>query len=112
MKKNIVFTGICLIVTLSTALVAFALYYIGPNNCFEMKTAAGINILKGEWIEGTMTSVGLEAIEYEKRVYARSGDGGTYSTWKDPTILSVKHRDYGNFGNNYAEVRGEWRLYK
>lgn len=39
-------------------------------------------------------------------VYARSGVGGTYSDWKSKSTLSVTHRDYGSFSDDYAETHG------
>lgn len=110
MKKILMVSGITIFILFATSVIAYADYLLGPNSVFKMHTAAGFNPL-GLWIEGTMSDAKLEGIEYDKRVYARSGASGSYSSWKTPGFspVTVTHRDYGAFNDDYAEVRGEWR---
>lgn len=109
MKKHLIFTVLCLMITLVSASLVSAGYNFGPNNIFHMEASAGINWLRGEWVEGTMSNGTPEARNYEKRVYAQAGEGGSYSKWVTKQTTSVTQRDYGAFGNDHAEVRGEWR---
>lgn len=108
MKKHLIFTVLCLMITLVSASLVSAGYNFGPNNIFHMEASAGINWLRGEWVEGTMSNGHPDARNYFKRIYARSGDGGTYSDWAPKDQTSITHRDYGAFGNDYAVVKGEW----
>jgi hypothetical protein len=108
MKKKIGFAGFSLLITFVTAITVMAGYNFGPDNIFHLEASAGIS-WKGLWVEGKMSNAKLEAIEYSKRVYARSGATGTYSSWAEPSIDPVTHRNYGSFDNDYAEVRGEWK---
>lgn len=105
MKKYFGIVCLSVMLTLTSVIVVSAGYNLGPNNIFHMETAAGFNIFKGDWIEGTMSNGTAEARKYEKQVYARSGAGGTYSDWSTGTIT---HRDWGALNNGYSEVRGFW----
>lgn len=107
MKKF--FSKVCIAIFMCfSAITVFAWYNFGPNNIFRFDSDAGTNVLKGRWVEGTMSRGTAEADKYYKMVYARSGAGGTYSDWKSKSTLSVMHRDYGSFSDDYAETHGHW----
>lgn len=108
MKKYLGIMCFSLIVTVVSAVVVSAGYNLGPNNIFHMECANGIN-LQGAWTQGTMSNGAQEAYNYEKQVYAREGNTGTYSEWAPKSQASITHRDYGGYTSGYAEVKGYWR---
>lgn len=109
MKKYFIIACLSLVVAGSGIGLASAGYNFGPNNIFHMEASTGV-AYNGLWVQGTMSNgVQSECEKYEKQVYARSGDGGTYSDWAPKSQRSVTHRDYGAFGNDYASVSGNWR---
>ena len=108
MKKGVKFAFLSLVLTMVGSVPVLAGYNFGPDNIFHMEAKSGVS-LRGCWTEGTMSNGTKAAYDYYKQVYAREGDGGTYSDWAPKTKPSITHRDYGSFSSDYAEVRGYWK---
>lgn len=66
----------------------------------------GINII-GNYTEGTASNR-YDSPAYQKRVYVRSGENGSYSEWVSSGRHSITHKDFGPFGTDLYEVRFYW----